>query len=223
MIPYDSSPGLCSLIRRNDIIGLKVSFISSDWNRTNTHSVKEPVCIVLIFAANAQFGIGLFALLIHDSSLDLLAFRSLFPLWGAVFFIIAGSLSIIAQARPNIGLVRGSLTFTIAVSIISVTEILLHCVDFQSISCTYDFDGYYEEYESCLILQSEFLRLFSGLIMINLLAFSICISIAVFAYRAVAQNTTNVPQAFVLQNGVAFSLEPPPYHALSPSASPPPP
>ncbi|XP_069835418.1 membrane-spanning 4-domains subfamily A member 8-like isoform X2 [Dendropsophus ebraccatus] len=91
--------------------------------------------IVLITAAILQIivGIGLFFTAFSVS------LPSGIPFWGPICYIIAGSLTIAAQAKPSICLIKGSLTLNIFTTVFSAVGLLLTAIDLAVIWCYGDF------------------------------------------------------------------------------------
>ncbi|KAM5140484.1 uncharacterized protein ACMZJ9_014341 [Mantella aurantiaca] len=150
--------------------------------------------VILIVVGILHIGMGIGLLY---TSYNVVEFSGI-PFWGAVFNIIAGSLSVAAVSKPSMCLIKGSLGLSIVVSISSVTGLILNIVEFiyryyYSLSyCYYDCSG--------LLTGGHVLR---GLFILTyLLQFSVSVSLSVFAGRADSHiNLTQPAQVFVIQNG----------------------
>ncbi|XP_040176963.1 membrane-spanning 4-domains subfamily A member 18-like [Rana temporaria] len=117
--------------------------------------------------------------------------------WGAIFNIIAGSLTVAATSKPSMCLIQGSLGLSIVITIISVLGLTLNIVDYFSY---YYCLGYY--YYPCII-GGDVLRGF--FIATYIVQFSICVRLAVVGCRAQKHSKSSVPtQVFLVQNGNAF-------------------
>ncbi|XP_069837182.1 membrane-spanning 4-domains subfamily A member 4A-like [Dendropsophus ebraccatus] len=129
------------------------------------------------------------------------------PFWSPVFYIIAGSLTIGAQASPNICLVKGSLGLNIVTTILSFTGFILNCLDLFVIGNFPDYDDY------IIGTRAGGSFVLAILLISNLLLFSVSISVSVFGCRALCYTPTNAPQVFFLQHDVVVSAPPPAYEA----------
>ncbi|XP_075071541.1 membrane-spanning 4-domains subfamily A member 8-like [Mixophyes fleayi] len=150
-----------------------------------------------------------------------ISFPSGIPFWGPIIYIIAGSLTIAAKAKPNICLVKGSLALSIITSVFTIIGLILACVDLHIIKFLYHHrnagpvGGYIMD---------------SVLLVTNLLLFCSSVSVAVFGCRSLNHASSIVPQVFVIQNDVVISMPPsvfsasaPQYAELQPPPPPPPP
>ncbi|XP_073453209.1 membrane-spanning 4-domains subfamily A member 4A-like [Aquarana catesbeiana] len=146
--------------------------------------------ITLIIVGIIHIGMGIGQLF----TASLTAMYSGIPFWGAVFNIIAGSLSVAAVSKPSMCLIQGSLGLSITISIFSVLGVILNFVDYFVYYYCY---GYYDC--SGLITGGHILR--GIFILTYLLQFSVSVSLSVFACRAQEHSNSAQPaQVFVLQN-----------------------
>ncbi|XP_040176985.1 membrane-spanning 4-domains subfamily A member 4D-like [Rana temporaria] len=161
--------------------------------------------ILVIVAAILEIGLGI-ALIFSSLSTTII---SGITFWGPVFYIIAGSLTIAAQTKPNICLIRGSLGLNIISSIFSMTAVILNSVDFIIIQCyRFNYSSSYTNLDGYYLCQQELTRgyaVLSVLLGINLLLFCITISTSVFGCRSLSKEQ-NVNQVFVIQNDVVFAM-----------------
>ncbi|XP_018427737.1 PREDICTED: membrane-spanning 4-domains subfamily A member 8-like isoform X2 [Nanorana parkeri] len=104
---------------------------SSAFYQTFLKAKPKALGIVIIVAALLQVavGIGLFFTMFS------IALPSGIPFWGPLIYIIAGSLTIAAKAKPNICLVKGSLALNIITSIFTFIGLILTIVDYHIIWC----------------------------------------------------------------------------------------
>ncbi|KAM5140483.1 membrane-spanning 4-domains subfamily A member 4A-like [Mantella aurantiaca] len=150
--------------------------------------------VILIVVGILHIGMGIGQLYTSFQNAGIIGI----PFWGAIFNIIAGSLSVAAVSKPSMCLIKGSLGLSIVLSIFSVTGVLLNIADFlypfyNTLSyCYYDCSG--------LLTGGHVLR---GLFILTyLLQFSVSVSLSVFACRADSYaNLTQPAQVFVIQNG----------------------
>ncbi|XP_073451324.1 membrane-spanning 4-domains subfamily A member 8-like [Aquarana catesbeiana] len=150
------------------------------------------IILILVGIAHIGMGIGLFY------TLSLAPVYSGIPFWGAIFNIIAGSLSVAAVSKPSMCLIKGSLSLSIIISISSVIGLILNIVDYFTRYC-YDPYSYY--YYICYDYGGDVLRGF--FILTYLLQFSISVSLSVFGCRAQKHSNPLPAQVFVLQNSAA--------------------
>ncbi|XP_073453207.1 membrane-spanning 4-domains subfamily A member 4A-like isoform X1 [Aquarana catesbeiana] len=170
--------------------------------------------IILIIVGIVQIGMGIG----HLFTKSYTAMYSGISFWGAIFNIVAGSLSVKAVSKPSKCLIQGSLGLSIIISIISVIGLILNIVDYfinyycynYSSSSYYNYYYYYDYECNGLIVGGHALR--GIFILTYLLQFSVSVSLSVFACRAqVHLNSTHPAQIIVLQNGA---------QVLQPSAPP---
>ncbi|KAM5140485.1 membrane-spanning 4-domains subfamily A member 8-like [Mantella aurantiaca] len=138
--------------------------------------------------------------------------------WGPVFYIIAGSLTIAAQKKPNVCLIRGSLSLNIISCIFSMIAVILSAVDMRIIS--YYYRNYYSNSYYIYFYTVGTFIILSMLLVINLLLFSVTISTSIFGCMSLSKVPT-VIQVFVMQKDVTFSTNPMAIPAMN--SQPPPP
>ncbi|XP_068114445.1 membrane-spanning 4-domains subfamily A member 15-like [Hyperolius riggenbachi] len=86
--------------------------------------------ILVIVLAMVEIALGIALNFIAFSS----TVTSAIPFWGAGIFILAGSLTIAAQMKPNICLVKVSLILNIIGSIVATVAFILNAIDFGIVS-----------------------------------------------------------------------------------------
>ncbi|XP_077310844.1 uncharacterized protein LOC143930415 [Lithobates pipiens] len=190
---------------------------SSAFYQTFLKAKPKALGIVIIVAGLVQVALGI-GLIFTIFSISL---PSGIPFWGPIIYVIAGSLTIAAKAKPNICLVKGSLALNIITSIFTFIGIILTFVDFHIVWCF--------NHLSChrRIVGGYFIH--SILLLTNLLLFCTSIAVSVFGCRSLSHASSIVPQVFVIQNDVVISMPPSVYAAMAPefpqppSAPPPPP
>ncbi|XP_077107061.1 membrane-spanning 4-domains subfamily A member 8-like isoform X2 [Ranitomeya variabilis] len=174
---------------------------SSPFYQTFLKSKPQALGIVLIISAILEIGLGI--------GLGFTSFSITFPsgivFWGPIFYIIAGALTISAHHKPNVCLIRGSLSLNIITSIFSTIAFIINIIDLavmQSFwNCYYGSGSYYNDgyYQRC---KNQFVFLIQNDV-------------------AVSTNHSTVPATFV---GYAQSLAPenapPPYVFQQVKASP---
>ncbi|XP_075705406.1 membrane-spanning 4-domains subfamily A member 4D-like [Rhinoderma darwinii] len=170
--------------------------------------------IVLILAAVLQVAVGI-GLFFTTFSISL---PSGIPFWGPIIYIIAGSLTIAAQAKPNICLIKGSLSLNILTIAFSVIGLVLTCIDLGIIWCF--------PHRLCRGRIIGGYLIDGALLVTNLLLFGLSISLSVFGCRSLSHASSIVPQVFVIQNDVVISMPPSVFYATAPAfpqTQPPPP
>ncbi|XP_071986808.1 membrane-spanning 4-domains subfamily A member 3-like isoform X3 [Engystomops pustulosus] len=203
---------------------------SSPFFTTFLRGKPKALGIVMIVAAILEIALGIG--LIY-TTLTITRISGI-PFWGSVFYIIAGILSITAQAKPNSCLVRGSLALNIISCAVTGIAISLNGLDFVLIPSIKDCDDYhgsnhYPGDRRCRNLQDAAYGVESFLLIINLLLFCVSLSLSIFGCRSLSYVYSYAPQVFLIQNGHVLPMNPstvtssgftPPY---APAAAPPPP
>ncbi|XP_071986822.1 membrane-spanning 4-domains subfamily A member 4A-like isoform X2 [Engystomops pustulosus] len=199
---------------------------SSPFFTTFLRGKPKALGIVTIVAAILEiaFGIGL---AFTSPGITLI---SGIPFWGPIFYIIAGSLSIAAQAKPNTCLVRGSLALHIISCIFTVIAVIMNGLDLSFGYYCFVYDSYgHNEGDGYRRCKDAAYGVGSVLIIINLLLFCVSLSLSIFGCRSLSYADTRAPQVFLIQNGHVLPVNPstvtssgftPPY---APAAAPPPP
>ncbi|XP_073453255.1 membrane-spanning 4-domains subfamily A member 4D-like isoform X3 [Aquarana catesbeiana] len=167
--------------------------------------------ILVIVAAILEIGLGI-ALVFTRFKFTLL---SGIPFWGPVFYIIAASLTLAAQKKPNVCLIKGSLSLNIISSIFSMVAVILNIANLGTLWFYgygyYGNSGYnYNDYEAQRQCQQELNGAYAAislLLVINLLLFCVTISTSVFECRSLSK-VQSVTQVFVLQNDVVLTMNP---------------
>ncbi|XP_063819448.1 membrane-spanning 4-domains subfamily A member 4A-like [Pseudophryne corroboree] len=184
---------------------------SPAFHRTFLKAKPRALGIVLIVAAVLQIalGIGQICTFFAVSTVSGIVF------WGSVFYIIAGALTVAAYCKPNICLVKGSLSLNIISSVFSFIAFILNCVDlalapFFDYSYYYNNNSYEESYDTGYYRERHYrgYAILSILLLTNLLLFCVSLSVSIFGCRSLAQETPNVPQVFIIQNDVVLSMSP---------------
>ncbi|XP_077107059.1 membrane-spanning 4-domains subfamily A member 4A-like isoform X1 [Ranitomeya variabilis] len=180
---------------------------SSPFYQTFLKSKPQALGIVLIISAILEIGLGI--------GLGFTSFSITFPsgivFWGPIFYIIAGALTISAHHKPNVCLIRGSLSLNIITSIFSTIAFIINIIDLavmQSFwNCYYGSGSYYNDgyYQRCKNQFYGGYAVLSILLIINVLLFCVSLSISVFGCRSLSQVSSNSPQVFLIQNDVAVS------------------
>ncbi|XP_072280448.1 membrane-spanning 4-domains subfamily A member 8-like [Pyxicephalus adspersus] len=158
---------------------------------------------VLLFSGSLEIVLGI-ASIYTAGGYSLI---SAIDFWGAIIYIIAGSLTLSAAARPNICMIKGSLAMNILTAFFSVIAFVLVCLDLAAVSILKS-DTYYNVFGGRL---DGGLAVLSILLIINLLLFSVSISMAVFGCQAMS-HASATPQMFVIQSDIMVSMpQPSPY------------
>ncbi|XP_073453254.1 uncharacterized protein [Aquarana catesbeiana] len=147
--------------------------------------------ILVIVAAILEIGLGI-ALVFTRFKFTLL---SGIPFWGPVFYIIAASLTLAAQKKPNVCLIKGSLSLNIISSIFSMVAVILNIANLGTLWFYgygyYGNSGYnYNDYEAQRQCQQELNGAYAAislLLVINLLLFCVTISTSVFECRSLSK------------------------------------
>ncbi|XP_077310750.1 membrane-spanning 4-domains subfamily A member 8-like isoform X2 [Lithobates pipiens] len=126
----------------------------------------------------------------------------------ALGYIIAGSLTVAAQTKPNICLIKGSLSLNIFSSIFSMIAVILNIIDLATLRCyiyTYNYYSYYSYYEALQLCRQSLdagYAVLSLLLVINVLLFCVTVSTSVFDCRSLykVQPGHSITQMFVIKN-----------------------
>ncbi|XP_068114449.1 membrane-spanning 4-domains subfamily A member 4A-like isoform X4 [Hyperolius riggenbachi] len=154
------------------------------------------------------------------------------PFWGPIFYIIAGSVTIEAQKRPNIRLVKASLYLNIFSTFLATVALILNVLDFVVMitddSYNYPNDYYSNHndfntvYEAPNNHQSHHngeaweghypfngaLTLLSLLLMTNVLLFSVTLSTSIFGCRSLYKAQAQAHQVILIQHHAVFPVNP---------------
>ncbi|XP_072280788.1 uncharacterized protein [Pyxicephalus adspersus] len=57
------------------------------------------------------------------------------PFWGPLFYVIAGSLTLVVHQKPNLSLIKGSLTMSSISCILSIMTVILNVIDLATTLC----------------------------------------------------------------------------------------
>ncbi|XP_040176981.1 membrane-spanning 4-domains subfamily A member 15-like [Rana temporaria] len=160
---------------------------------------------IILGIVSASTPNGLVALFLFVSSISGIDF------WGAIIYIVAGALTIVAGTRPNICMIKGSLALNIITAIFSFIAFIFVCVDLAALDALNDLTGG--------ILETFFATQLAGvkavlaiLLILNLLLFGVSIFLSVFGCQALGHEPNTPPQVFVVQNTVVTGMhQPPPY------------
>ncbi|XP_069835404.1 membrane-spanning 4-domains subfamily A member 12-like isoform X2 [Dendropsophus ebraccatus] len=112
---------------------------SSPFYQTFLKGRPKALGIVLIVSAIFEIALGIGQVITASN----ITAPSGISFWGPIFYIIAGSLTIAAQSKPNLCLVRGSLSLNIISSILSIVAVILNAIDAATVRCYYYLSGSY--------------------------------------------------------------------------------
>ncbi|XP_074087506.1 membrane-spanning 4-domains subfamily A member 3 [Macrotis lagotis] len=134
------------------------------------------------------FALGVFlGLFSHTSDIFIthffMIFYSGYPFWGAAFFIISGSLSIIAEGKPTMNLVQSSFGMNIASATISVVGFIFLSINFVL--------NYWKVSECpspspnvCTLTSSTSTGILSLILILTMLEFCITIALTILGCKA---------------------------------------
>ncbi|KAM6968149.1 membrane-spanning 4-domains subfamily A member 4A-like [Aplochiton taeniatus] len=141
---------------------------------------------VQIMVGVLAFLIGI-VMAIHADTLGI--FSGIF-IWGATFYIIAGSLTVAAGRTLNKCLVNGSLGMNIVAAIVSLTGVILYSMDAAGVTFYCSFLSVFS--------QSQTQGVSGVLAIFSLLEFTVSISVSVFACKATC--CSEPPEVFIVGN-----------------------
>ncbi|XP_077310760.1 membrane-spanning 4-domains subfamily A member 4A-like [Lithobates pipiens] len=162
--------------------------------------------IVLIVSGILEFVLGIAS--IYTGALYSLL--SGIDFWGAIVYIIAGALTMVAGTNPNICMIRGSLAMNIITAIFSFIAFILVCADLAALDAVNDYYG--GTLKHYLPGGTAVLAI---LLILNLLLFCVSISLSVFGCQAVGHESNTPAQVFVVQNTVVSGMHQPPAYPIS--------
>uniref|UniRef100_A0A8C5QNH2 Uncharacterized protein n=1 Tax=Leptobrachium leishanense TaxID=445787 RepID=A0A8C5QNH2_9ANUR len=124
--------------------------------------------------------------------------------WGAIFYIISGSLSIAVENNPYHSLIKGFLTMNIFSCVVSTIALALFLTD-ASISgyrpYSYNYGGYsdYSGYPGYM-RYSAGIAVIAFLIISTLLQFCVCLALSIFGCKYMSHRSSATEQVFMLPN-----------------------
>ncbi|KAM8924657.1 membrane-spanning 4-domains subfamily A member 8-like [Pelodytes ibericus] len=115
--------------------------------------------------------------------------------WGAVLYIISGSLSVAVENKPSRCLTKGFLTMNIISSLTALTSVVIFLLDMFIYECYgNECYGIYDTLNVNRITVLSFLSLAS------LLQFCVCISLSVFGCKSLSHGSSNPVQVLMIPN-----------------------
>ncbi|XP_069837988.1 membrane-spanning 4-domains subfamily A member 4A-like [Dendropsophus ebraccatus] len=182
---------------------------SSPFYQTFLKSRPRALGIVIIFSAILEIALGIG---LCFTALATTLFSGI-PFWGPIFYIIGGSLTIAAHPKPNLCLVKGSLSLNIISCITSIIAVILNIIDLGTIYCNYfnSGGGYYHNeynYRRCQKNIGGGYAVLSFLLIINFFLFCVCFSLSIFGCRSLSKVSSSCPQVYLIQNDVVVSMNP---------------
>ncbi|XP_077310766.1 membrane-spanning 4-domains subfamily A member 4D-like [Lithobates pipiens] len=154
--------------------------------------------IVLIATSSLQIVLGIASIFTTVA----ISLTSGIDFWGPVLYITAGVLTIKAQAKFNICMIKSSFGLNVASTFISFLALVMVCVDLIVIS-----HGNYHHYMKGSVAGGYFVLV--TLLLSNLLLFSVSIFLSVFGCQAMVLAPHNVPQTFLIRNEVVIAMPEP--------------
>ncbi|XP_071756576.1 membrane-spanning 4-domains subfamily A member 4A-like [Centroberyx gerrardi] len=162
-----------------------------------------------------QIMIGLLAFLfgiVMTVNADSLGVYSGVFVWGALFYVLAGSLTVAAGRSKSRCLVNGSLGVSVVAAVASCTAIILYSMDAAGLLFYCNCYGHYSCYEDCSRYMSQSMGVSGVLAVFSLLEFIVSISVAVFACKATCNSAPQ--QVFIvsshLPEGSRVTMQAPP-------------
>ncbi|XP_058486640.1 membrane-spanning 4-domains subfamily A member 4A-like [Solea solea] len=121
--------------------------------------------------------------------------------WGAAFYITAGSLTVAAARRPSRCLVNCAMAFSIVAVVTAVGAIAIYSVDAAGITyfCLYDSDSWY----SCALYESRMQGVSGVLIVFNVLQLVISAVVIGYACNATCNCGGEIPSHYLVPGQTA--------------------
>uniref|UniRef100_UPI0037E931EA membrane-spanning 4-domains subfamily A member 4A-like n=1 Tax=Semicossyphus pulcher TaxID=241346 RepID=UPI0037E931EA len=164
----------------------------------------------------------LFGVVMAINAQSLSVFSGIF-VWGAGFYVTAGSLTVAAGKSFNRCLVNTTLAFNIVASVVSSTAIILYTMDATGVLMyCYNYDSESRYY--CYVYW-QLMKGFSGVLAVfHLLEFIVSITVAAFACKATCNCNSPQPCLFVVPANASEAAQAvPTSHATPVSVAQPPP
>ncbi|XP_072280039.1 membrane-spanning 4-domains subfamily A member 4A-like [Pyxicephalus adspersus] len=153
--------------------------------------------IVLIVAASLQIVLGIASIFTTVA----ISLTSGINFWGPALYISAGAVTIQAQARFKICMIKSSFGLNVASIFISFLALVMVCVDLAVIS-----HGNYPHYKKGSIAGGYFVLI--TLLLSDLLMFSVAIYLSLFGFHSM----TLAPQKFLIKNEISVAMPEPLSH-----------
>ncbi|XP_073453766.1 membrane-spanning 4-domains subfamily A member 15-like [Aquarana catesbeiana] len=138
---------------------------------------------IVLGIVSATTPTGLVSLFLFVSSISGIDF------WGAIIYIIAGALTIVAGTNPNSCMIKGSLGMNIVTAIFSFIAFILVCVDLAALDALHDLT--WGLLEKPLAGAKAALAI---LLLLNLLLFCVSIFLSVIGCQALGHESNTPPQ-----------------------------
>lgn len=140
--------------------------------------------------------------------------------WGAIIYIIAGSLTIAAEKSLSKCLVKGSLGMNIVAAETACAGTVIYTLDASGVFCYWHVYPYY--YYFCNQYQTTFQGISGIMAVFSLLEFMVILSVSVFACKAVCHSPpeqvfivgNHLPQGGAMAPQPIFTIPPDTYEAL---------
>lgn len=158
--------------------------------------------IIQIMVAFLQIAFGIILVFTEGVYNYSLAAEITIPFWGAVIYLISGSISVAAENTESRCLVKASLGWNIISAVVSSLEFVILIIDVVMNSG--------EPCDSwCIIIWVIRETIFVSLIIASLLELCVAISISSFGCSSLIDNSVSQQQVFVVQSdGLAHNMNP---------------
>ncbi|XP_040176991.1 membrane-spanning 4-domains subfamily A member 4A-like isoform X1 [Rana temporaria] len=157
---------------------------------------------LVIIVAILEIALGIISIFIGSGIITFYSFTSF---WCPMFYIIAGSLTVAAQPKPNICLIQGSLAMNIISFIFSLAATIINALDL-AFGASY-FNGRWFYYGGELSLDPIYSLVVTALLLAaNGLLLFVTFSISIFGCMSMSKLNSTFPQQLMIRNDGAFAV-----------------
>lgn len=157
---------------------------------------------LVIIVAILEIALGIISFFIGNGIFTFYSFTSF---WCPVFYIIAGSLTVAAQPKPNLCLIQGSLAMNIISFIFSLAATILNAIDLSLIIMHPNRHWVY--YSGQVYLDAKYsIVVVSLLLAANGLLLFVTFSTSIFGCNSMSKLNSTFPQQLVIRNDGVFAV-----------------
>ncbi|XP_077309869.1 membrane-spanning 4-domains subfamily A member 8-like [Lithobates pipiens] len=160
---------------------------------------------LVIIVAILEFAVGIISCFI---GIGIITFYSFTSFWCPVFYIIAGSLTVAAQSKPNICLIQGSLAMNIISFMSSLPATIINAIDLASKINDPD-RRYWTYYPAHVYFDPKYsIVIVSLLLAANGLLLFVTFSTSIFGCISMSKLNSTFPQQLMIRNDGMLAVNP---------------